>query len=134
MKSWFSMKPKFSDLKLESGGLDELWEMTEGTPTCPKCGSPIIVGHIKECSSGLAVVDWVCDDCGHMWSACCPFKDGCLTAVAPSEAMCSVSLCDFDGLPCEYVNSCDDVLAWRFGVVIGEVPSCSRAVFKAGKK
>ena len=73
------MKPKFSDLLLESGGLDELWKMTEGTLTCPQCGSFNLVGHIRECSSDLATVDWVCDDCGHTWSTCCPFKHGCLT-------------------------------------------------------
>ena len=66
----------------KSEDLDELWEMTEGTPECPKCGSPILVGHIRECSFDLATVDWVCEDCGHKWCACCPFKDGVLTAVA----------------------------------------------------
>jgi len=68
-----------NDLKLKEG--DELWEMTEGTPECPKCGSLNLVGHIREYSSDLAVVDWFCKDCGHKWSACCPFKDGVLTAV-----------------------------------------------------
>jgi len=81
MKSWISMKPKFSDLKLKSGGLDELWEFTAGTPNCPKCGSVNIVGHIKACSNGFADVDWVCDNCGHMWCTRCPFEDGCLTPV-----------------------------------------------------
>jgi len=75
------MKPKFSDLLLESGGLDELWDETAGTPVCPKCGSPIIYGHIKELKDGLATVDWVCDDCGHKWSNCCPFENGCLIPV-----------------------------------------------------
>ena len=46
----------------------------------------------------------------------------------------SDGVCPFDGLPCEYVNSCDEALAWRFGVVLGEAPSCSRAVYKVGKK
>ena len=46
----------------------------------------------------------------------------------------SVDVCPFDGLPCEHVSSCDDVLTLRFGVVLGEGASCSRAVFKAVKK
>jgi len=61
--------------------LDELWDMTEGTPVCPKCGSFDIYGHIRELNLGLAVVDWVCEDCGYKWSNCCPFEDGVLTAV-----------------------------------------------------
>lgn len=60
--------------------LDELWESTAGTPVCPKCDSPLIYGHIREINLDLAVVDWVCGDCGHKWSNCCPFEDGCLTA------------------------------------------------------
>jgi len=61
--------------------LDGLWEMTEGTPACPKCGSPLIYGHIREISVDLAVVDWACEVCCYKWSNCCPFKDGVLTAV-----------------------------------------------------
>jgi len=45
-----------------------------------------------------------------------------------------VEVCPFDGLPCKYVNSCDDVLTLRFGFVIGESEPCSRAVYKVGKK
>ena len=45
-----------------------------------------------------------------------------------------VGVCPFDGLPCEYVDSCDDVLSWRIGFVIGEGSPCSRAVFKVRKK
>ena len=54
--------------------------------------------------------------------------------VAKSNSVRPVNVCPLDGLPCEYVSSCDEVLAWRFGVVLGEAPSCSRAVFKVGKK
>ena len=64
----------------KSKDLDGLWEMTEGTPECPKCGSPLLYGHIRELKDGLATVDWSCEDCGHRWSNRCPFKDGCLTA------------------------------------------------------
>jgi hypothetical protein len=39
-------------------------------------------------------------------------------------------LCPFDGLPCEFVGSCDDVLSLRFGVGCVERSSCSRAVGK----
>ena len=45
-----------------------------------------------------------------------------------------VDVCPFDGLPCGYVSSCDDVLSWRFGFYIGEGKPCSRAVFKVRKK
>jgi len=41
----------------------------------------------------------------------------------------SVSICPFDKNPCHYVESCDDVLALRWGLVIPF--HCSRAVFKA---
>jgi hypothetical protein len=61
--------------------LDELWEVTEGTPVCPHCGSPLLHGHIREINMDLAVVDWTCEACGHKWSNCCPFVDGVLTAV-----------------------------------------------------
>lgn len=59
--------------------LDELWEATEGTPECPKCGSPLLHCHIREISLDVAVVDWHCGDCGNKWSNCCPFRDGVLT-------------------------------------------------------
>jgi RNase P subunit RPR2 len=65
----------------EAKDLDELWDMTEGTPVCPKCESPVIKGHIVEVSRGKASVDWVCEDCGHKWSSRCPFEDGCLSPV-----------------------------------------------------
>lgn len=66
----------------EGKDFDELWEMTEGTVVCPDCDSPIVYGHIKAVNIDLALMDWVCEDCGHKWCACCPFKDGVLTAVA----------------------------------------------------
>jgi len=66
---------------MKSKDLDELWEMTAGTACCPKCDSPIIYGHIREINGDLATVDWVCEDCGHKWSNCCPFEDGCLTPI-----------------------------------------------------
>ena len=44
----------------------------------------------------------------------------------------SVDCCPFDGLPCEYVSSCDDVMALTFGLVLP--CKCSRAVVKARKK
>ena len=61
--------------------LDELWDETAGTPMCPKCESAAIYGHINAVNRGKASVDWVCEDCGHKWSICCPFEDGCLTPV-----------------------------------------------------
>ena len=61
--------------------LDEIWDMTEGTPVCPRRGSPTIYGHIIEISIDLAVVDWTCEVCAHKWSNCCPFEDGVLAAV-----------------------------------------------------
>jgi len=43
-----------------------------------------------------------------------------------------VDVCPFDGLPCEFVGSCDDVIDFVFG----EVPKyrCSRAVLKNTRK
>lgn len=38
----------------------------------------------------------------------------------------SVECCPFDGLPCEYVGSCDEVMALNFGFVLP--CRCSRAV------
>ena len=46
----------------------------------------------------------------------------------------SVDLCPFDGLPCEFVHSCDDALSLFTGVDIVEGGSCPRAVYKVGKK
>jgi hypothetical protein len=66
---------------MKSEDLDDLWEMTEGTPICPKCGSPHLYGHIREINVDLALVDWTCEECGCKWSNCCPFEDGVLTAV-----------------------------------------------------
>lgn len=59
---------------------DLLWE---GTPVCPRCESPILVARIRERSLDFVIVDWACKDCGHKWSACCPFdsKHGVVTAV-----------------------------------------------------
>ena len=42
-----------------------------------------------------------------------------------------LSICPFDGLPCEYVSSCDDVMALTFGLVLPF--KCSRAVVKVRK-
>jgi len=53
-------------------------------------------------------------------------------AVAMSKAVRSVSLCPFDGLPCDHVSSCDDVMELIYGLVLSF--NCSRAVVKAGKK
>jgi len=47
------------------------------------------------------------------------------------KAVRSVSLCPFDGLPCEHVDYCDDVVALVFGLVLP--CECSRAVVKAGR-
>ena len=43
-----------------------------------------------------------------------------------------IGLCPFDGLPCEFVESCDDVVELRLGLV----PSfnCSRVVYPFGGK
>lgn len=49
-----------------------------------------------------------------------------------SKAVRSVDLCPFDGLPCDYVSSCDDVMELVHGLVLSF--KCSRAVVKAGKK
>jgi hypothetical protein len=38
-------------------------------------------------------------------------------------------VCPFDGLPCDYVDSCDDVLELLFGVDTEDGSHCSRAVF-----
>jgi len=46
----------------------------------------------------------------------------------------SVSLCPFDGLPCDHVESCDDALSLRVGFDVVEGDSCTRAVYKVGKK
>ena len=64
----------------KSEDLDELWEETEGTPECPKCGSYDLYGHIKEIKDGLALVEWTCKvkHCHHRWSSRCPFEDGLL--------------------------------------------------------
>jgi len=59
--------------------LDELWEETAGTITCPNCGSYGLYGHIREINDGLALVEWTCKDCGHKWSSRCLFEDGLLT-------------------------------------------------------
>jgi len=41
-----------------------------------------------------------------------------------------VKVCPFDGLPCKYVDSCDDVLSLQLGVDVVEEESCSRARFR----
>lgn len=48
------------------------------------------------------------------------------------KAVRSVDCCPFDGLPCEHVSSCDDVMALTFGLVLPF--KCSRAVVKVRKK
>lgn len=48
--------------------------------------------------------------------------------------LADVKLCPFDGLPCEFVDSCDDVLSLLSGLRVVEGSSCSRAVFKVRKK
>jgi len=49
-----------------------------------------------------------------------------------NKAVRSVDLCPFDGLPCEYVNSCDDAMELAWGLVLSF--NCTRAVVKVGKK
>lgn len=39
-----------------------------------------------------------------------------------------VSVCPFDDLPCDFVDSCDDALSLRFGVDMVKGDSCPRAV------
>ena len=63
----------------ESKDFDELWEITKGTPVCPNCDSPLVCGHITAVNIDLALVNWICENCGHKWSNCCPFEDGVLT-------------------------------------------------------
>ena len=64
----------------KSEDLDELWNETAGTITCPKCGSYGLYGHITEIKNGLALVEWTCKEkrCRHRWSSRCPFEDGLL--------------------------------------------------------
>lgn len=59
------------------------------------------------------------------------FLDG-VGGLLMSRSRCSGSLCPFDGLPCEIVSSCDEVLLVLYGVK----PEwyCSRAVLKVVKK
>lgn len=66
---------------MKSKNLNELWDMTEGTPSCPKCDSVNIGGLIREINGDLATVDWDCENCGHKWSNRCSFEDGCLTPI-----------------------------------------------------
>jgi len=42
-----------------------------------------------------------------------------------------VKFCPFDGLPCEYVDSCDDALALKFSLLLPL--QCSRAVVSLKK-
>jgi len=42
-----------------------------------------------------------------------------------------VDLCPFDKLPCEFVSSCDEVLALNFGLPLPL--QCSRAVIRSRK-
>ena len=51
-----------------------------------------------------------------------------------SKSVRSEDVCPFDGLPCKFVHSCDDALSLRIGFDVVEGASCSRAVFKVGKK
>ena len=51
-----------------------------------------------------------------------------------NKAVRSVDVCPFDGLPCKYVSSCDDVLSLVFGFDVVEGASCTRAVYKVSKK
>jgi len=57
---------------------DDLWEGTAGEPVCPKCFSINVSGHITGVSVGVAVVDWVCEACGHKWSGSHAFEHGSL--------------------------------------------------------
>jgi len=41
-----------------------------------------------------------------------------------------VELCPFDSLPCEFVKSCDEVLALCFGFLLPM--ECSRVVVRVG--
>jgi len=43
-----------------------------------------------------------------------------------------VDVCPFDNLPCEFVSSCDEVLALNFGLLLPL--RCSRAVVKVVRK
>jgi len=43
------------------------------------------------------------------------------------------TLCPFDDLPCDYVDSCDDALSLATGFNCVEGSSCPRAVFKVRK-
>jgi hypothetical protein len=45
-----------------------------------------------------------------------------------SGSSVSVELCPFDGLPCEFVSSCDDVIYVAFGQP--HMVVCSRAVVR----
>ncbi len=41
-------------------------------------------------------------------------------------------VCPFDELPCDFVDSCDDVLELLSGVICTEHEHCTRAVFPLG--
>jgi len=58
-----------------------------------------------------------------------------MVAVAmKSKSVRPVDLCPFDGLPCKRVRYCDDALSLRTGFDVVEGASCTRAVYKVGKK
>jgi hypothetical protein len=60
-------------------------------------------------------------------SGCGKFRGQCVDK--------SVELCPFDGMPCEIVSSCDEVMFVRFGF-FGFKPEwhCCRAVVKGAKR
>ena len=51
-----------------------------------------------------------------------------------SKAVRPVDLCPFDGLPCKHVRYCDDATSLRVGFDVVEGASCTRAVYRVGKK
>jgi len=89
---------------------DSLWEETAGDPMCPKCYSMRVLGHIREVSVDVAVVDWHCRGCHHSWSASHPFENGSLEVddlevkVMVRPFPCSDPKCFFDrSHPCVQV-------------------------------
>lgn len=43
---------------------------------CPKCRCNDVLGVVRERSGELAVIDWRCRRCGHLWSSCRVLPEG----------------------------------------------------------
>lgn len=54
-----------------SSGCGGLPEAILSHIVCPRCESELFVGMVRERSFDLAVVDFKCKSCGHVWSDSC---------------------------------------------------------------